>query len=140
MAVRQHGWMRTRKGLWLACDSAGDSTGGRVKNPPRQCCGFCAFEQFDVVYRCETGLYLRKKRTTSLSGTLVFGPARCAHLLGNELKIDCLGRLLISALMLMIDHLTRDDTEVFSLSNSCFPAKCFTAASRCSASSASDHR
>ena len=36
MAVRQHGWMCTEKGLWLAGDSAGDSTGGRA-HTPRQC-------------------------------------------------------------------------------------------------------
>ena len=33
VAVRQHGWMCTEKGLWLACESAGDSTGGRAHSP-----------------------------------------------------------------------------------------------------------
>ena len=48
-------------------------------------------------------------------------------------------RLSVSSLMLMLDHLTRDHTADFPLSNKCFvPAKCFSTATRCSASSASD--
>ena len=30
IAVRQHGWMCTKKELRLACESAGDSTSGRA--------------------------------------------------------------------------------------------------------------
>ena len=33
MAVRQHGRMCTKKELCLACESAGDSTGGRAHSP-----------------------------------------------------------------------------------------------------------
>ena len=65
------------------------------------------------------------EKTTSVSGTLVFDPAGCAHLPGNELKIDCLRRLLISALMLMIDSLTLDHTEVYSVPNNCFSSQVF---------------
>ena len=34
LAVRQHGRMCTEKGLWLACVSAGVSTGGRGHSSP----------------------------------------------------------------------------------------------------------
>ena len=30
VAVRQHGWMCAQKRLWFACESAGNSTGGRA--------------------------------------------------------------------------------------------------------------
>ena len=55
----------------------------------------------------------------------MFDPAQCAHHPGSELKLDRLSRV-FSVVMLMIDHLTRDHTEVISLSNKrFFPAKCF---------------
>ena len=37
VAVRQHGWMCAQKRLWFACESAGNSIGGRA-TAPRQCC------------------------------------------------------------------------------------------------------
>ena len=40
MAVRQHGRMSTEKGLWLACESAGDSTSGRAHSPTAMLCFF----------------------------------------------------------------------------------------------------
>ena len=33
VAVRQHGWTCTQRGLWLTCGSAGNSTGGRAHSP-----------------------------------------------------------------------------------------------------------
>ena len=47
VAVRQHGWMCTEKGLWLACESAGNSTGGRAHSSTAMLCVF--FLSFDVV-------------------------------------------------------------------------------------------
>ena len=40
VAVRQHGRMGTEKGLWLACESAGDSTGGRAHSSTAKLCFF----------------------------------------------------------------------------------------------------
>ena len=87
MAVRQHGRMCTEKGLWLACESAGDSMD--VDAAPQQCCVLLFFGDGDAVVSLpivetqksqknvsgvdlrETGLSFTGKRTTSLSGTLV---------------------------------------------------------------------
>ena len=54
---------------------------------------FCSVEQSDVgslaVVETKKSSHWNEE-ATSLSGTLVKDPARCAHLLGNKLKIDCL--------------------------------------------------
>ena len=119
VAARQHGWMCTEKWLWLACESAGDSTGGRAHSPPPA--------MLSGVDCRETGLFLLEE-TTSLSGTLVFNPAWCAHLLGNELKNGPIELTLISSY-----------GSPFTLKQLfCDQSKCFSTASRCSASSASD--
>ena len=81
--------------------------------------------QFDDVssYRSDAELSMERERCrpwrdrfvfrkkTTLSAIRVFDPPWCAHLLGNEFKLDCLSRPLISSPMPMID-LTRDHTEV----------------------------
>ena len=84
--------VKDEKGLWLACRNTGDSTGGRAPRP----CGnavSCSFEQSDVgslpIIETQKSSYWIEK-TTSLSATLVFDPARFAHLPGIELKIDSL--------------------------------------------------
>ena len=78
MAERQHGRMCTEKGLCLACESAGDSTGGRAHSPTAMLWVSYSGE-FDVVslptaerqksqlnvsgvVRRETGLFLEKTR------------------------------------------------------------------------------
>ena len=85
-------------GLCFACESAGDMTGGRVHSPARFQFVFLLNSsmsplptetqrsQWNVggADRRERILFSWKK-TTSLSGTLVCDPARCAHLPGNEL-------------------------------------------------------
>ena len=100
VAVRQHGWMCTQKGLWLACESAGNSTGVRADSPTAMVWFYLLNSlmsslpivetqksRWNVsgVNRRETSFFSRK--TTSLTGVLVF-PARCAHRPGNELNID----------------------------------------------------
>ena len=95
---------------------------------------FFSFEKLDVVSlptvetqksrrnvigvdRRETGLLLREKNDVIVWDPGLFDPARCAHFRGNDLKIDGLS----------------------SLTNKCFvPARCFSTASRCGASSTSD--
>ena len=79
MAERQHGRMCTEKGL--ACESSGNSTGGRVHSPT----AMLWFFHFGV--SCRLSSYHRdaetitlERKTTSLSGSPVFDPARCAHL------------------------------------------------------------
>ena len=64
------------------------------------------------VDRRETGLLLRQK-TTSLSRTMVFDPAPCAHLPGNELKFDCLSRLDLSLRKSCHSQISFFSSEVF---------------------------
>ena len=40
VAMRRYGRMCTEKELWLACESAGDSTGGRAHSPTAMLCFF----------------------------------------------------------------------------------------------------
>ena len=84
---------------------------------------FCSFEQSDVgaLRIIETWKSHWNKKTKSLSGTLVFDPVRCAHLPGNELKIDCL----------FLRKPSHSQTSVL------LQQSVFSTASRCSASSAS---
>ena len=127
MAVREHGWtcpqLHGNAAVFLSKSLMSSLPTVETQKSRRNVSGVDRRETFTV---WDLGL---------------FDPARCAHLHGNELKIDCLSRLLISALMLLVDRLTRDHTEVFSLSYKCFvPEKCFSTASRRSASSATDLR
>ena len=84
-------------------ERAGDSTGGRAHGSTAL--WFFSFELLDVVSlpvvetqksrrnvsgvdRRETGMFLRKENDVSVWVPGLFDPARCAHLPGNELKID----------------------------------------------------
>ena len=93
-------WEVHQNGAACACESAGNRVGGRAHSPTRvQFVLLLNTSMSSVpvvetqksrwnvsgVDRCETGLFHGK--SSSLSGILVFDPARCAHLPGSELQI-----------------------------------------------------
>ena len=85
---------------------------------PHDTAVFCSFEQSDVgsLPFVETRKSQWNEKTTSLCGTLVFDPAWCAHLPGNELNIDGL----------FLRKPFHSPTSVY------VPAKCFSTAFRSS--------
>ena len=90
------GGVKDENGLWLACRKRKHKYGWTCPRHQGNAV-FCSFEQSDVgsLPITDTQKSYWNEKTTSLSGTLVFDPARCAHLAGNELKIDCLSSLVV---------------------------------------------
>ena len=91
----------TSTGLWFVCESADNSTGGRAHSRAR--CQVVLFlnNSMSSLPVAETEIPMDSERRrpsgdrcvypvnmTSLSRVLVFDPAWCLHLPGNELKID----------------------------------------------------
>ena len=81
MAERQLGRMCTKKGLWLACESAGDSTGGRAHRPTAVLCFF-------IVDSLMSALFLSLSHHNGMKNDVTVwdpglsDPDRCAHLPG----------------------------------------------------------
>ena len=85
VANRQLGRMCTKKELWLDCESAADSTGGRAHSPTAM-----LWFILDSLMSAQKSSHWDKKRRHCLGPWSLTQPG--AHLPGNELFIDCLSR------------------------------------------------
>ena len=72
--------VKDKKELWLACQSIGDSTGGRAHGPTAMLCVFFFFLNGLI-----STLFLSSRHVTDWDPGL-FDPARCAHRPGNGLR------------------------------------------------------
>ena len=86
------GGVKDEKGLWLACQSTGDSTGGRAHGPTAMLCFVLLNSLISALFPSlrRRSHHIGMKNDVTVWDPGLFDPARCAHLPGNELKIDCL--------------------------------------------------
>ena len=105
------------KGLSPACESTGNSTRGRAHSPTAIVDSLMSAPFLSLRRRSH---HIGMKNDVTVWDSGLCDPVQCAHLLGNELKIDCL-----------FFRMPFRGQKVFS--------RCFPTASRCSASSACAH-